>query len=263
MENISISPDVVFFILGFIPVTSSHIALFFITMALTLISVYFYLTASLVPTGLQIILESIYNWFMEKSSVAFPDQKRAERAMVLIMTYFLVLVIANLFGLLPIINSLFIKSTSSHNIFLFHSPTSHLSMTLAFTIITLVITHSLALIISPLKYIGNFIKIVPITRARSINDFMQAMLDFALGLLDIVGEIAKLISLSCRLFGNILAGELMVIVIMGLSVATQFLVPLPILVLGIVSGIIQAVVFSLLSLNYISSALASVENQTN
>ncbi len=260
MGDISITPDVMFYIAGLIPVTSSHIGLFFITMTLALLSVYFYRTASLVPTGLQIIFEEIYNWFMEKVELAFPDPKRANKAMLLIMSYFLVLVSANLFGLLPLINSMFIRAANGHEVFVFHSPTSHFSMTLAFTLITLVITHAIALMINPLKYIGNFVKIIPILKARSWGGFMQAMLDFALGLLDIIGEIAKLISLSCRLFGNILAGELMVIVIMGLSVATQFFVPLPIIILGIVSGVIQAVVFSLLSLNYISSAIASVEN---
>jgi len=159
MENISISPDVVFFILGFIPITSSHIALFFITMALTLISVYFYLTASLVPTGLQVVLEGVYEWFMEKASAAFPDQKRAERALALIMTFFLVIIFANLFGLLPIINSIVVHLSSGQAVSLFHTPTSHLSMTLAFTLITLTITHVTALMIKPLKYIGNFFKI--------------------------------------------------------------------------------------------------------
>jgi F-type H+-transporting ATPase subunit a len=260
MDGISITPDVVFFIAGFIPVTSAHISLFVITMTLALISVYFYRTASLVPTSLQVVMEGIYDWFMEKVMAAFPDEKSANRVLPLIMTFFLVIIFANLFGLLPIINSLVVHVASGQDISLFATPTSHLSMTLAFTLITLVITHVTALRMRPLKYIGNFIQIGSIVKARSAGALAQAILDFLLGLLDIVGEIAKLISLSCRLFGNVLAGELMVIVIMSLAVATQFFVPLPFIILALISGIIQAIVFSLLSLNYISLAVSSVED---
>lgn len=260
MDNISITPDVVFFIAGFIPVTSAHIALFIITMTLALLGVYFYRTASLVPTSLQVVFEGIYDWFLEKVESSFSDPKRVNRILPLVMTFFLVIIVANLFGLLPIINSLVLHLASGQDISLFHVPTSHLSMTLAFTIITLAIAHITALRMRPLKYIGKFFQFGGIFRARSVGAFAQAILDFLLGLLDIIGEIAKLISLSCRLFGNVLAGELMVIVVMSLAAATQFFVPLPFIILSLISGVIQAVVFSLLSLNYISLAIASVED---
>jgi F-type H+-transporting ATPase subunit a len=141
------------------------------------------------------------------------------------------------------------------------TPTSHLSMTLALTFIVLGVTHLTALYLRPIKYIGNFIKIGPIVKARSLSQLGQAIFDFVLGLLDIIGEIAKVISLSCRLFGNMLAGELMVVVIAGLSMYTQFFAPIPFLILGLLSAVVQALVFALLSLNYISMAISSVEDE--
>jgi F-type H+-transporting ATPase subunit a len=64
---------------------------------------------------------------------------------------------------------------------------------------------------------------------------------------------AKVISVSCRLFGNLFAGDVMVAVIISLSKFTEFIVPIPFLFLGIFSGFVQAFVFTLLSLQFVSS----------
>ena len=66
---------------------------------------------------------------------------------------------------------------------------------------------------------------------------------------------AKVVSLSARLFGNIFAGNVMVAVVIGLSAFTQFIVPLPFIVLSVFSGLIQAFVFMLLSIQFIALSI--------
>ncbi|MDQ5919617.1 MAG: F-type H+-transporting ATPase subunit a [Patescibacteria group bacterium] len=82
-----------------------------------------------------------------------------------------------------------------------------------------------------------------------------------MGLLDIIGELAKILSLSARLFGNIFAGDVMILVIVSLSTYTQFFVPLPFLALSIFSGFVQAFVFSLLSIQFLSGTITSVKGK--
>jgi F-type H+-transporting ATPase subunit a len=86
-------------------------------------------------------------------------------------------------------------------------------------------------------------------------DFFTAFVEAFVGLLNIVGEMAKVVSLAARLFGNVFAGNVMVVVIIGLSAFTQFLVPIPFLVLSIFSGLVQAFVFTLLSIQFIALSI--------
>jgi len=68
---------------------------------------------------------------------------------------------------------------------------------------------------------------------------------FFVGLLEIVSEISKILSLSFRLFGNILAGEVLLVIIASL---VPYIVPLPFLGLELFVGLIQALIFSVLAM---------------
>ena len=262
MENISLTPDIIFSIGGVIPVTSAHLGLFIISLFLIVWGIYIGKTAKIIPSAGQMVIEAIVNWFSEMIDSSIINKKVAQRVAPMIITFFIIILLSNLFGLYPILGSIVMKSSSAKEALTtaLKTPTSHLSMTLAFTLITLAFTHITALSIRPLRHIGNYIKIEPFFKIKSMGDFANALLELFLGLLDIVGEIAKIVSLSCRLFGNVLAGELMALVIMSLAVFTQFIIPIPFIVLALFSGIIQAAVFTLLSIQYISLAVSSLED---
>ena len=78
---------------------------------------------------------------------------------------------------------------------------------------------------------------------------------FFVGLIEIVSEIAKVASLSFRLFGNIFAGE---VLIASISAMVAFGVPLPFMFLEVIVGIIQALIISILTLVYYT--IASTEH---
>ena len=69
--------------------------------------------------------------------------------------------------------------------------------------------------------------------------------------MDIVGESAKLVSLSFRLFGNIFAGEVLTAVMLFL---VPFIAPLPFMFLGLLTAVVQAFVFSVLTLIFVTMA---------
>ena len=80
---------------------------------------------------------------------------------------------------------------------------------------------------------------------------------FFIGILEIVSEVAKIISLSFRLFGNVFAGEVLLTIVFFLS---PYFVPLPFLFLEIFVGVIQAFLFAMLTLVSISLHTAISEH---
>jgi F-type H+-transporting ATPase subunit a len=73
-----------------------------------------------------------------------------------------------------------------------------------------------------------------------------------MGLLELVSEFAKLLSFSFRLFGNVFAGEILLVVMLHL---VPYFVPLPFLFLEVFVGFIQAAVFAMLTLVFLKMAM--------
>ena len=89
------------------------------------------------------------------------------------------------------------------------------------------------------KHIGKFIS-------------FKSPLAFFIGVLETVAEVAKILSFSFRLFGNIFAGEVLLIVVASLI---PYIAPLPFLGLEVFVGFIQALVFAMLTLVFIKVAI--------
>ena len=78
-----------------------------------------------------------------------------------------------------------------------------------------------------------------------------APITFFVGLIEIVGEFAKIASLSFRLFGNVFAGEVLLV---SMAALVGYVVPIPFLFLEILVGVIQALIFSILLVVYFTIA---------
>ena len=250
-HHLGLQPDIIFH-LGPVGVTNAHLAFFLITSLIASVGLYISSTAKLIPTRLQLMLEGIIVWFRDRLDVSFHDPKLARRVLPLIATLFLVILVSNQFMVLPFLTILFDHHT------LFRVPSTHLAFPLALGLLVIVLSHLIAFSISPRRHFGHFIKLEGLFKIRSLKDFFDWGLEAFLGFLEIIDEIAKLISVSARLFGNIFAGELMALVVVGISTYTSFIIPIPLYVLGIFVGLIQAVVFSLLSIQYLSRMANSV-----
>ena len=108
------------------------------------------------------------------------------------------------------------------------------------------------------KYANKFVKLGDIWhsfRKGGISIFV-AVVEFGVGLIEIFSEVAKMVSLSLRLFGNVFAGEVLLTVMASLL---AFIVPLPFIALEVLVGLIQAVVFAMLVLVYLTVATMEVE----
>ena len=78
-----------------------------------------------------------------------------------------------------------------------------------------------------------------------------APITFFVGLIEIIGEFAKVASLSFRLFGNVFAGEVLLV---SMAALVAYVVPIPFLFLELLVGVIQALIFSILLVVYFTIA---------
>jgi F-type H+-transporting ATPase subunit a len=253
--SVHIAPEVHNF--GYLSVSNSMTTMFVITILLTIVLIQSKKKFNIVPTKVQVIFEEIYEFFFGQVKQAFSDNKQAKKVLPWIITLFVVIFLANQFLLMPLVGQLVYGETS-----LLRTPTSDLSLPLALALATVVISNIIAFIMSPIKHVGKYFNIRPILKARSFKQLFSAFIEFFLGLLDIVGEFSKILSLTFRLFGNVISGEIIILVISGLAMFTAFVLPIPFMVLSTFSGLVQAFVFSVLALQFIAGTIPPSEDET-
>ena len=234
-------------------ITNSVLASYVVTFLIILFALYVRRNTSLVPTRIQLVFEMLTEFFTNMLKSAFGSEKRARKALPLFFTIFLFLFLANQFSILP-----FVGSVVAPNGPAFRTPTSDWNQTMALALVVLVGTHIIAFSMSPIKHLGNYIKIASLLKSRSIGDVGSALLEMFLGVLDIIGEFSKIISLSARLFGNILAGEVIIIVISGIASFTAYFIPIPFIILSAFSSLIQVFVFVFLSIFFMAGTINAV-----
>ena len=176
----------------------------------------------LIPGKLQNVLEAAVEG-LENFTVETGGEK-IRPMFPLLATLFLFIMVSNLIGLVPG----------------FMPPTSNLNTTLACALIVFVMTHYLGIKANGVQYIKQFTGPV----------WWLTPLFLAI---EIISHFARILSLSFRLFGNMMGHEIVLAILFMLVGA--FFLPLPIMVLGVMVGVVQAFVFYLLSVIYFSTAM--------
>lgn len=232
-HGIILAPEVLGHIQSF-PVTNTLITSWIVMAILIALSILVSLKVKLVPASnlgsiFEIIIEGGYSIVEElahsKTKLFFP----------IVMTFFLYIWAGNLFGLFPGFSTIgfnLIEDGKKVFVPLLRSINSDLNMTLGLALFSALLTHAFSL-----RFLGivDYLK-----RWFTLNPIFLFV-----GLLELVGEVTKVISLSFRLFGNIFAGE---VVLGTVSSLAAFIVPLPFYFLELVVGFVQAAVFMMLTL---------------
>lgn len=182
---------------------------------------------ALAPSGLQNVMETFVDFFQTLANSNI-GHHWGEKFYPLIGTLGLYILVCNFFGLIPG----------------FDSPTSNINMTASMAIPVFLATHYYGIKVHGFKYINHFLG--PI---RSIYALPLMVLMF---FVEFVGHLVRPITLSVRLFGNMIAKH-MIIIILGLLAPA--IVPMAILGLGVLVSLIQAYVFILLTCLYLAGAV--------
>ncbi|HSW97608.1 MAG TPA: F0F1 ATP synthase subunit A [Candidatus Saccharimonadales bacterium] len=229
---VSFIAETIFFI-GRFPVTNTLLDVLLVDV-LILTGLYFLnKKKSSVPNLFQNIVEYIFETFYDL--VVSISPKNAVKIFPWVMTFFLFILVANLSGLVPGFGTIGYWHGKELIPFL-RGAASDINFTLGLALISAVATHSLAISTIGLKdYLMRYFSLNPIY--------------LFVGLLELVGEFTKIVSLSFRLFGNIFAGE---VVLATISNMFAFILPLPFMALEMIVGLVQALVFAMLTMAFMA-----------
>lgn len=248
--EISLASEKIFEVFGF-PITNT-LLMSWLAMAI-LIVFGFFVSRKLkaVPRGAQNFIEMVIEFLLNLIDSVTHNRKQSIKFFPIIATIFIFVIVSNWLGLLPGVGTIgFSETLHNKEVFvpLFRSTNSDLNNTLALAIISVVITQFFGIMaIGFFKYLKKFF-VSPIKKPYVVGTFV--------GTLELISEVSKMISFSFRLFGNIFAGEVLLVVV---SMIIPYVVPLPFMFLEIFVGFIQALVFAMLTLVFLKMAVTEHE----
>lgn len=212
---------------------------------------------ALVPQGVQNVFEMGIDGFRGLVRDVMEDEKQVDKFLPLTLGIFLFVLVVNWVGLIPGFGTIGFYEHGNHEEFVpfLRGGSGDLNLTLALAAVSFLVAQAVGIIrIGFLKYGGKFFNFDPLFKKPfHIKNVFLAIPVFLLGLIELISELAKLISLSFRLFGNIYAGEVLLVVF-------GFLLPLyiplsgPFYLLEFFVGLIQAFVFAMLTIVFIKIA---------
>ncbi len=199
---------------------------------------------AMIPGGFQNVVEALIGGMFDFFEGVVGDTNKTKKFFPIVMTIFLYVMISNWMGLLPGFASIGLHEVhNGHEVFvpIFRATFSDVNMTFALAGISVIASQIFGFSMLGLKgYGGKFF----------VNPLKDPIGCFV-GLLEIVSEFAKMVSFTFRLFGNIFAGEVLLLV---MTFLVPYVIPMPFYALEIFVGFIQALVFAFLTIIFFKIA---------
>jgi F-type H+-transporting ATPase subunit a len=191
------------------------------------------------PKSPQNVFEALMEYSLKFIDSITRSRELTEQVFPLITTFFIFIVSANFLAFIPGFLGAFLVNVGGASIPLFRSPNSDLNSTLALAVVS----------VASIQYFG--IKTLGFKKYLKRFFNLANPLKWVSGIFEIISDLTKILSLSLRLFGNILAGE---VLLMVMAFLIPYFIPLPFMILELFVGFIQAFIFATLSLVFIKSA---------
>src|SRR3989344_4686907 len=254
------------FHIGSFPVTNAYIN--------SVIAVLLFLVAgfllrkktAMIPNGFQNAAEGVLEFMLGYVDRVTQDRKKSLKFLPIVGGLFLFILVSNWMGFIPGTGSIgryLLVHGERELVPLFRPANSDLNMTLAMAVFSVITSHILGVAaIGFFRYANKFVKLGDLYHSlrKGGISIMVAVFEFGVGIIEIFSEVAKMVSLSLRLFGNIFAGEVLLTVIAGLI---AYFVPLPFMFLELIVGLVQATVFAMLTLVYLTMATAELPQEAH
>ena len=254
------------FNLGSFTVTNSLINSWLVVVVIVLLAWLIKKKISKVPEKLQSFSEVIIEGALNLADSVTGDRKKTIKIFPLVFSIFIFILLNNWLGLLPGIGSIgFIESHGAERIFVpyFRGGTADLNTTLALALFAVIGSNIFGFFMVGIwKHFNKYFNLKAFAEIpRKIKKeptivFVNPIKAFV-GLIEIIGEAAKVASLSFRLFGNIFAGE---VLLSAMAVIFAFVLPVPFMFLEVIVGLIQALIFAMLTLVYFTIASTAEEH---
>ena len=207
------------------------------------------------PGRFQSAVEGLVEFLLGYVDQVTNDRAKSKKFLPLVGTLFLFILVCNWMGALPGVGS-FTRVIDLHGHIeaapIFRPANADLNLTLAMAALTIITSHFVGMItIGFFAHWNKFIALGTIVKGfkKGGINIMVGLVEAVVGVIELVAEVAKVVSLSLRLFGNIFAGEVLITVMFSL---VAYVVPLPFTFLELIVGMVQATVFSMLALVYLT-----------
>lgn len=208
-----------------------------------------------VPGKVQSVFEFMIEGALDLCDQVTNDRKLSNQILPFAITVFFFILVNNWLGIMPL-SGLGVIENGAHGptfISYLRGSTADINTTLALAVMAVIGANLFGIFSIGIwktfnKYVNLNVLGSVFTKVRKDPTVViVAPITFFVGLIEIVGEFAKVASLSFRLFGNVFAGEVLLASIAALA---AYIIPIPFLFLEILVGVVQAVIFSILLVVY-------------
>jgi F-type H+-transporting ATPase subunit a len=212
-----------------------------------------------VPGKLQHAFEFLIEGALSLCDQVTGNRSLSKKIFPLAFSIFLFVLVNNWLGLLPIGALGVVQTHEGVQTFVpfLRSGTADVNTTLAFGLMVVIGANIFGVVaIGIWKFFNKFINLKALANAaknvrKEPTQLLVGPITFFVGLLEIIGEIAKVASLSFRLFGNVFAGE---VLLLSMTLIFAYGLPIPFIFLEVLVGVIQALIFAMLTLVYFTIA---------
>ena len=246
------------FQIGGLTVTNSLVVSWLVVLLVIVIFSLLRLSIKKIPGKMQGVFEMIFEWFLETFDSITGSRQKSLQFFPLIFAFFIFIRFNNWFGLLPGVGTIGqVVSEHGESVLVpyLRGGTADLNTTLALALIAVVASHLFGIFkVGAWAHLNKFINIkafleIPQKVWREPTIILVNPIKAFVGAVEVVGEVAKVASLSFRLFGNIFAGE---VLLASMAMLVAWLVPAPFLFLELIVGVIQALIFAMLTLAFLT-----------
>jgi F-type H+-transporting ATPase subunit a len=240
--HVALKPYIVGHVFG-MPITATLLTTWLTMIILVALAIMVRSRLAAIPGKLQSVFELILGGIYDYMASVLESRELAQKFFPVVTTIFLFVLGLNWVGLLPGVTAFGLYEVhegTRHLIPLLYPAATDLNIAIGFALVaffTIEIAGVTA--IGLFKYAGKFIN-------------FHSPLAFVIGIIELISELARLISFSFRLFGNIFAGKTLLVVVMFFI---PYVVPVPLLAFEVFVGFIQAFVFAILTLFFIKLAV--------
>lgn len=231
-------------LLGF-PITNSLLMAWLVMLVLIGFAIVFRSKLALIPGKLQAGIEWMFEAVLNYMTETLESEKYARKFFPLVMTIFFFVLVGNELAFVPGVGS--VNVAGEHGVIpLLRAPAADLNVTLALAFIAFFVIEITGIAaLGAWKYSQKYLN-------------FSSPVNFVVGIIEFISNLGRIISFSFRLFGNIFAGEVMIAVAFFF---VAYLLPVPLIAFEVFVGVVQAIVFSLLTLFFIKLAIAEPHGQ--
>lgn len=240
---------------GSFTVTNALFTSWIVVFILIVVAVIVKIKIKKIPKGIQNLFEIIIEEAESLCDQVTSSRAITNKAFPIVFAVFMFVLLNNWMGLLPLGGFGLIEMGEHGKMFipLIRSGTADINGTLPLALLSVIGANLFGIIsIGLWKTINKYVNLnalgsifTKIKKDPSI--LMTAPIMFAVGFLELIGEFAKVASLSFRLFGNVFAGE---VLLASMAAIMAYILPTPFMLLEVLVGVIQAFIFAILTLVY-------------